>query len=691
MTVAAAPETPSAARRIPRLAFLAALAVVSRGRALGPRELRPFEAALAAADAPHDLRATVLAAVVEGYRAARLAEEPELAALDDAGACDLLAALVLFTLRAGDEAEDALAAAEAIAAARRYPADAIPRLAGRLKALTGFGDLAEHLAAFVDPGDAEQEAGRWLAATLDPPRPARHRFGHVPASAFQHPLDRQAMELVSGVAGFDDVTRLIFEHGFEKAFRLINLGSAIRVGPDQFPELHQIWLSCLDRAGCDPTLELYVRAGGLNAHTSGVERPYVMLDSGAVNALTRDELEFVLGHELGHIRCEHLLHLFLINVLPYVARMVPVVGPYLSMGLSAALGEWYRKAELSCDRMGLLVCQDPDAAVRMMMKSSGAPGAFYQRLDQAAFLRQYDEFRDLDRDMLSLIYKTLMTMDRSHPWTVERAGELVRWHAEGGYAAVFAGAVSAAPPALLAPAPVAPPPTAEAAVARLAELAAAAEALGAGPGARALVEALAQPPSDAPELVVVGEKRRGKTAVADRLGAELGEAIRIVDTPGLNDADEAFEDQVMACVLRADAVVVCLSAAQLLSAEERQTLRDRVLPLAPGRCALVVTHMDAVTNPADEAELATRLARFVARTERLDLAVFHLAPGADAALPAGLVGPGRAAGPNRRGPKAGRPGARGPAPSWTRWSAARAHCRRTPGTGRRRTPKSARR
>lgn len=642
----APPASPALAA--PRTAFLGALAIVSRGRALTGPQLAAFDLALGEAAADAALREEVLAAGRRGYRAAEVPVDVDLPQ-DEAIA--LLAVLALFALRAGDEPEEAMWVPERLAAARRWPADAVPRLLGRLGPLAQdarVDDLRGHLAALLRPADAEREAASWLAATLDPPRPAKRGFAHVAASRFQHPSDRQAMEITAGIAGFDDLTRIIFEQGFEKAFRLINLSSAIRVGPDQFPELWRIWQGCVARAGVDPTIELYVKPGGINAHTSGVERPYVMLDSGAVGCLTRDELEFIIGHELGHIRCEHMLHLFLIQVLPFVAGRVPVVGPLLELGIGAALGDWYRKAELSCDRAGLLTCQDPEAAVRVMMKWSGAPGAYYQRLDQAAFLRQAEEFRDLDRDLLSMVYKLLLTMNRTHPWTVERAAEIVAWHRDGHAETILATEVAAGP-ALLGggdvPAEAPPePPSPERLLDRLGRIATAADALGLGLDATALVEALgARTAAARPEIVLVGEKQRGKTTVAGKLAAVLGGEVALADTPGLNDADAAFEDEVMPAVLRADAVLAVVSAAQLLSAEERSLLRDRVLPMAPGRTALVVTHLDALETDADRADLVGRLERFVARSGRGDLAVFHMPADLAAAAPEGLVAWVRAA------------------------------------------------
>ena len=56
----------------------------------------------------------------------------------------------------------------------------------------------------------------------------------------------------------------------------------------------------------------------------------------------------------------------------------------------AALREWWRKAELSADRAGLLAGQDPAAALRLAMKLAG--GGDLSEVDTTAFLEQAAEY-----------------------------------------------------------------------------------------------------------------------------------------------------------------------------------------------------------------------------------------------------------------------------------------------------------
>ncbi len=64
----------------------------------------------------------------------------------------------------------------------------------------------------------------------------------------------------------------------------------------------------------------------------------------------------------------------------------------------AALEEWARKAEMSADRGGLLAGQDPDAALRALMKLAG--GSRLHEMNIEAFLdqaREYDTAGDVPR------------------------------------------------------------------------------------------------------------------------------------------------------------------------------------------------------------------------------------------------------------------------------------------------------
>ena len=64
---------------------------------------------------------------------------------------------------------------------------------------------------------------------------------------------------------------------------------------------------------------------------------------------------------------------------------------------------------------------------------SGLPIKEYGNLSTEAFLRQAREFQELDYDMMNRIFRYASIMDQTHPWTVMRAAELIKWIDEGRY------------------------------------------------------------------------------------------------------------------------------------------------------------------------------------------------------------------------------------------------------------------
>ena len=107
------------------------------------------------------------------------------------------------------------------------------------------------------------------------------------------------------------------------------------------------------------------------------------------------------------------------------------IGAIALRAIIAAMFEWWRKAELSADRAGLLAGQDPAASLRLMMKLAG--GGDLSQIDTAAFLEQAAEYEG-GGDLRDSIHKIGMTAWSSHPVPVARAAELRKWVDSGEYA-----------------------------------------------------------------------------------------------------------------------------------------------------------------------------------------------------------------------------------------------------------------
>ncbi len=278
-----------------------------------------------------------------------------------------------------------------------------------------------------------------MTGTEDRPARARLTFTEISSRAWEHPADRGALVAVRQLKGFDMVLRKISGLINERALRLIFLGSAVRAGDRQFPKLHRIFAEAAATLDVRELPELYVMSGPMpNALCIGLDKPFVVVNSGIVDLLDEEELRFVLGHELGHAQSGHALYqsvlIFLIRLSGAIAWM-----PLGALGLRAiiaALMEWSRKAELSGDRAGLIACQDPAAALRTHMKL--ASGGHLEDVDATSFLAQAAEY-DRAGDLRDSVLKLLLLEARSHPFLAVRAAELRHWVDNGDYSRILGG------------------------------------------------------------------------------------------------------------------------------------------------------------------------------------------------------------------------------------------------------------
>ncbi len=163
----------------------------------------------------------------------------------------------------------------------------------------------------------------------------------------------------------------------------------------------------------------------------------LVLNSGMIDLLDEEEQMFVIGHELGHIKSDHILYHQIAAYLPMLTDILGQVSMgilnFISIPLKAALFYWYRMSEFTADRAGLLVCQNEEVALRTLMKMSGVPQKYFDKINYSEFLEQAKEFENLDYDTMNKIIKTFMVLDNTHPWLVIRASELIKWIKFGEY------------------------------------------------------------------------------------------------------------------------------------------------------------------------------------------------------------------------------------------------------------------
>ncbi len=292
-----------------------------------------------------------------------------------------------------------------------------------------------------DPGGPHGSGGSGGPGGLGGPGGSQGReprpLPHISPRAWEHPADRAALSALRSIPVFDEVLRKLFGFFGEKPIRLAFQANAVRVSERQFPRLHRLHLQVLKTLDAPEEYPLFVsQTPMVNAGAYGMERPFIILNSGTVNLLDDEELSYVLAHELGHILSGHVLYRTMLVILIQLAeRGFPIVG-LAARAVLVALLEWYRKSELSSDRAGLLGVQDPDVVFRTMLKMAG--GGKPEETSLAAFMEQAEAYRESE-DLADSVFKVLNLLGATHPFYVLRVGELRSWIESGEYDRVLRG------------------------------------------------------------------------------------------------------------------------------------------------------------------------------------------------------------------------------------------------------------
>ncbi|HEY0866188.1 MAG TPA: M48 family metallopeptidase [Fimbriimonas sp.] len=279
----------------------------------------------------------------------------------------------------------------------------------------------------------------------------RTHFKGIKPDAFVSDADRWALDKLRRVPLLPQLISKFHELGIDRWMYLMNMSMSVRCGPNQYPTLYNILHeSCkvLDM----PEPELYLTNNPFpNAWAGGIERPYITLRSSIVDNLNDEELYHLIGHELGHIKAEHILYInvaaVLFPLLEYLGRRTLGLGDAAYYGLIIAFYEWIRQAELSADRAGLLVSQDLDVSVDANIALTAGPNRLRAEQSREEFMNQARAYQDvgtIDQLGKALLW-LIMGSTYTHPMPVHRVQELDRWVQSGAFEKIMNGDYAGAP------------------------------------------------------------------------------------------------------------------------------------------------------------------------------------------------------------------------------------------------------
>jgi Zn-dependent protease with chaperone function len=246
------------------------------------------------------------------------------------------------------------------------------------------------------------------------------------------PEDRRALARLRTLRPLVYATRMYIRHLGEPMTRAQMLGGAVRVSERQFERLDAIAETCARMLHLERPEVFVVQEPRLNSHTYGHERPLVILTSGLVDAMSEGQLAFVLGHEFGHIKSEHVLF---VNLAEFLRSGAAASVQWLAAPAMLSLFAWQRYAEQTADRAGLIACQRIADAEAALIKLALGSSELFSQIDVDEYLRQTEG--------LTTGQAKLALALQNHPYTAQRVASLRAWATSDAYRALWE-----APPAL---------------------------------------------------------------------------------------------------------------------------------------------------------------------------------------------------------------------------------------------------
>lgn len=161
-------------------------------------------------------------------------------------------------------------------------------------------------------------------------------------------------------------------------YRAYIYGHYVLIGPQQFPHLNDAVISAARKVGLStpPTAFVYNSNGVMNAFARRLFRTeVVMLTSALIDADNDAQIQFVVGHEVGHHAAGHLK--LWKNFLKLPGHLVPFLGAAYS-----------RSRELTCDRIGAFCAGDVDAALTGLQMLASGSARLNSSMNPARFAEQ---------------------------------------------------------------------------------------------------------------------------------------------------------------------------------------------------------------------------------------------------------------------------------------------------------------
>src|SRR4029078_1826492 len=114
----------------------------------------------------------------------------------------------------------------------------------------------------------------------------------------------------------------------------------------------------------------------------------IVISAALIDHLSEVELMDVIGHECGHIQNSHVVYM---TTLHFLRHAPTAFLRWSAKPAVLALNGWARRAEVTCDRAGMICTRDVEASIGCLVKLAIASQKLYSEVSIPEYLNQLKE------------------------------------------------------------------------------------------------------------------------------------------------------------------------------------------------------------------------------------------------------------------------------------------------------------
>jgi len=242
---------------------------------------------------------------------------------------------------------------------------------------------------------------------------------NLKSSEYEYPADKKILSILKTLVPLVFLTKLVVD--LVSSFHKMKLSAgAVEVKHTKASNIYKIASKCAEVLDIKMPDIFIIQNPYINAATIGDDKKaIIILTSALVNNYDEEELAFVIGHEMGHIKSKHVLYNTLVNLLfeatvlkKYIPVSIRAILEIIKLPSSLYLPAWSRRSEITADRAGFICVQNTEVACRALIKLELAVKKLNSAIDTDQYLNQ---LIDIEKGIWKYTEYT-----NTHPFTPKR-------------------------------------------------------------------------------------------------------------------------------------------------------------------------------------------------------------------------------------------------------------------------------